>query len=315
MYRNIKGDKEGYITKEELEIQKFIYNLIFIPISILMGILIVMMIFVSFDTFVVAIVFLLIIFLFLIAKTCIFFDLYDRCINKGEKITRKYFYQKLTYLNLARTTKEERKTQYGVEGIITGKEFSEIDRNKDGRILLSEFYPLTEKEIVNKILTVDTNFSKTEFYSYVKSILVKIQEAFTSRQYKKLRFFEEDALYYNHKSLIENKKNIYDNITLRVKGVLLKDFKIEGNKQIIVVAITVVNESSWFGPTNIPIIMSFARNKDFKTNSKLSTTNCCNCGAVIDVDDYGKCTYCNTSLVSGELGWVLIDIKEISLSK
>ena len=38
---------------------------------------------------------------------------------------------------------------------------------------------------------------------------------------------------------------------------------------------------------DFPYIMMFARNKGVKTvdNVHLSTTNCCNCGAVIDVDD------------------------------
>ena len=32
-----------------------------------------------------------------------------------------------------------------------------------------------------------------------------------------------------------------------------------------------------------------------------------------NVDDNGVCTYCNTSLVSGEVDWVLVDIKNIEV--
>ena len=51
-----------------------------------------------------------------------------------------------------------------------------------------------------------------------------------------------------------------------------------------------------------------------KTDSHLSTNNCPNCGAVIEVDDNGVCKYCETSLVSGDTEWVLSDIRNIKIS-
>lgn len=64
-----------------------------------------------------------------------------------------------------------------------------------------------------------------------------------------------------------------------------------------------------------PYAMVFSRNVGVKTNPnvELSSTNCSNCGAVIDVLDDGVCMYCNTSVVSGEYDWVLVYMKLINI--
>lgn len=195
-----------------------------------------------------------------------------------------------------------------------------IDENVEGYILKNTKYNLTEAEVLDKILEVDENFSKTHFYSYTKNLFTLIQEAWSNNDYHKLRSFEGDRLFNNHKKeiidLIKAKKtDVRDKIY--IKGVLLKDFIIEDNKEILIVAITVSmrrvfnNEET---RTDYPYLMAFSRNVGVKTNPdlELSTTNCFNCGAVIDVSDDGICNYCDTSLVSGEHEWVLVDLKLLS---
>ena len=196
----------------------------------------------------------------------------------------------------------------------TGKE------NIDGYVLKNEPYHLTEAEVLDKILKVDKDFSKTHFYSYTKSLFILIQEAWSNNDYHKLRFFEDDRLFFSHKNeiidLINSKqKDIRDNI--HIKGVLLKDFRIENNKEILIVAITAKMRRIFNFEENeytYPYIMAFSRNVGVKTNPniELSTTNCSNCGAVIKVSDDGICNYCNTSLISGEHEWVLVDLKLIN---
>lgn len=213
----------------------------------------------------------------------------------------------------------------GVEGLISGRDFDLLDENGDGKIMIHEFYPLTEQEVVDRILKVDENFSLTEFKMYVKNVFIIIQEAFVTKNYRLIRAFESDVLFNQHKLYI-NKLIDYDdlkeNIGINIKGVLLKDYKIEAGKQIVVVALTTGkkrNLGNRFSTCNgdVPYILTFMRDKGVKTleNKKLSTTNCRNCGAIMKVDSHGFCKYCNTSLVSGELDWVLVDIKNISLGK
>lgn len=213
----------------------------------------------------------------------------------------------------------------GVEGLISGKEFDLIDENHDGKIMVHEFYPLTEQEVVEKILNVDENFSITELKTYVKNVFLLIQEAFTTKNYRKLRAFESDILFNQHKLYITsliNCNELDEKDDVNIKGVLLKDFKIEGRKQVLVVALTTgmkKNLSNRFSTCegDVPYILTFMRKKGIKTkiDTELSTSNCSNCGAVINVDSNGVCKYCNTSLVSGDLEWVLVDIKNIALGK
>lgn len=208
-----------------------------------------------------------------------------------------------------------------VEGIIGDRERDIIDKDDDGYILVHEFYPLTEADVLFKVMKKDNNFSKKDFYNYVKNLFILMQEAWSNNDYFKLRSFEADKLYYRHKKEIENliaakEKDVREEVI--VKGVMLKDFRIENNKQILVVALTANMIRSLGGETiqeDYPYIMAFSRNLDVKTNSKvkLSVTNCCNCGAEVNVSDEGVCKYCDTSLVSGEHEWVLVDMKLINI--
>ena len=228
------------------------------------------------------------------------------------------------------------KSGNGVEGIVVGKEYEKIDKNKDGHILISEMYPLSEEEVLEKILAVDSNFSKTQFKSYVRALFMLLQKAWSNNNYHALRAIESDNLYYEHRAKIEELilNNCYDKReNIGIRGCLLKEFKIEGDKEVLVVALTARMLRSFDGDVfrlkeakkkltlfgdnvgTVPYIMTFMRNKGVKTKTgvPLATSNCSNCGAVINVDDNGVCTYCNTSLVSGEVDWVLVDIKNIEL--
>ena len=208
-----------------------------------------------------------------------------------------------------------------VEGIVGDRERDIIDKDDDGYILVHEFYPLTEPDVLVKVMKKDTAFSKKDFYDYVKNLFMLMQEAWTNNDYFKLRSFEADRLYYRHKREIERliaaeEKDI--RVDVKVKGVMLKDFRIENNKQILVVALT-ANMRRIYGDDDTqedyPYIMAFSRNIGVKTNSKvkLSVSNCCNCGAEVNVSDKGVCKYCDTSLVSGEHEWVLVDMKLINI--
>ena len=229
------------------------------------------------------------------------------------------------------------KSGNGVEGIVVGKDYEKIDKNKDGRILISEMYPLSEDEVLEKILAVDGNFSKTQFKSYVRALFMLLQKAWSNNNYRALRPLEADSLYFEHKARIEDliERNCFDKReNIGIRGCLLKEFKVEGDKEVLIVALTARMTRSFDGDVfrskewlenkfvkfdnnmgNVPYIMTFMRNKGVKTKTgvPLATSNCSNCGAVINVDDNGVCTYCNTSLVSGEVDWVLVDIKNIEL--
>ena len=215
-------------------------------------------------------------------------------------------------------------TADGVSDLIAHKDYEKLDVDGDGNLLVSEFYTMSEDDVEKEIKEIDEKFSIESFKSFAKSVFVVVQNAWSENDFKMLRPFQTDTLYYRQKLRIEDM--IDDNFVnkrthIRVKGVLLKDFRIEGDYEILVVMMTanmkVTHPSTIHATENgdVPYVLKFMRKKGVKSinSTELSTSNCSNCGAVIDVDDKGVCKYCNTSLVSGEHDWVLSDIRNIKL--
>ena len=207
--------------------------------------------------------------------------------------------------------------QTTVEGILDEKTRSMLDKDKDGRILISEYYPLSEEEVLQKILSVDSQFSKEDFYAWVKHLYSVILEALDKRNPVMLRRYESDYLYQRHVALFEDIAKSGAVISnYAIKGVLLKDFKIEGDKEILVVALSAsINKVNIYDDSYKSYILTFARKKGVKTTGTLlaKETNCPNCGAVLDLDSHGVCSYCHTLVSNGDFGWILIDMKSIKL--
>lgn len=207
--------------------------------------------------------------------------------------------------------------QTTVEGILDEKTRSMLDKDGDGEIMISEYYPLTEDEVLKKIFAVDSKFSKEDFYAWVKHLYSTILEALDKENPVMLRRFESDYLYQRHIALFEDIKASGASISnYAIKGVLLKDFKIEGDKEILVVALSAsINKVNIYDDNYKSYILTFARKKGVKTTGTLleKETNCPNCGAVLDLDDHGVCSYCHTTVSNGDFGWILIDMKSIKL--
>lgn len=207
--------------------------------------------------------------------------------------------------------------QSTVEGILDEKTRSMLDKDGDGEIMISEYYPLTEDEVLKNILAVDPKFSKEDFYAWVKHLYSTILEALDKENPVMLRRFESDYLYQRHIALFEDIKASGASISnYAIKGVLLKDFKIEGDKEILVVALSAsINKANIYDDNYKSYILTFARKKGVQTTGTLleNETNCPNCGAVLDLDDHGVCSYCHTTVSNGDFGWILIDMKIIKL--
>lgn len=207
--------------------------------------------------------------------------------------------------------------QTTVEGILDEKTRSMLDKDGDGEIMISEYYPLTEDEVLKKVFAVDSKFSKEDFYAWVKHLYSTILEALDKENPVMLRRFESDYLYQRHIALFEDIKASGASISnYAIKGVLLKDFKIEGDKEILVVALSAsINKANIYDDNYKSYILTFARKKGVQTTGTLleKETNCPNCGAVLDLDDHGVCSYCHTTVSNGDFGWILIDMKSIKL--
>lgn len=217
-----------------------------------------------------------------------------------------------------------------VAGILTGKEFRMLDQDGDGKIAIHEYYPLTEKEVLEKILKEDEFFSKEKFYTWTRFVYQSLLKAFRERKVSLLRHFEADSLYFQHKQKIDeyiqkNEIRVLERVAF--KGGLLKDYHIEGNQQILVVALA-VNLVDYLmdskgkviqGNSNQRVrkqyILTFVRDLGIKTTkfSNQTATSCPNCGANIELSEDGKCGYCGGIVTTGKYGWVLLSIKDIRI--
>lgn len=217
-----------------------------------------------------------------------------------------------------------------VDGMLEGREFDFLDQDGDGKIAIHEYYPLTEVEVLEKILKEDKHFSKSRFYTWTCMVFQSVMRAFSTKDVSLLRSFEEDSLYIQHKQKIQqyiDKKETRKIDRIVIKGTLLKDYHIEGDKQLLVVALAANLVDALFDSSSHTIsghpyyrvrrqyILTFVRNVGVKTTkySNLINTTCPNCGASVQLLEDGTCSYCGSVVTTGKYGWVLLSIKDIKV--
>ena len=226
-------------------------------------------------------------------------------------------------------TKKRKDTRNSkVEGIIKGRQFDLLDSNSDGIISVDEFYPLTEEEVLEKIKESNQSFSKDEFYSYCKELFTKLQSIWTSKDLKKLRVLEDSKLFNQHKLIIEdlNSNSLTDyRKDIFIKGVLLKDYKVEEDNEVVVVALTAdvkkyvldsmgeIISGDKEHRVTIPYILTLVKNKN-NSISKIDKINCPNCGSVVSIDDDNVCKYCGSIIDNNDNNWKLLDIRNIDIN-
>ena len=178
--------------------------------------------------------------------------------------------------------------------------------------------------VADKIRDIDPAFSSEKFLSWAQEVFMKIQEAWTTRDWKPIRPFESETLFATHQQQLNeyirlNKINVIEKIG--IKHCSLKSFSVDGDKETLVVLLNAVMRDyvidaetkkvlesdprrDWF----MKYRMTFVRKAGVKTKpglSNLSTTNCPCCGAPTEVTSAGQCPYCGSIITNGEHDWVL----------
>ena len=159
---------------------------------------------------------------------------------------------------------------------------------------------------------------------------MKIQQAWTDRNWKVIRPFESNELFNTHNSqLNEYIKNHKINVVekINISNATLREFRQDGDKEVLVVELHavmrdyVIDEKTkkvlesnpnkdWY----MKYLMTFNRKKGVLTKagtSNKSTTHCPNCGAPTEITSSGQCEYCDSVITTGEHDWVLSDIHSI----
>ena len=175
-----------------------------------------------------------------------------------------------------------------------------------------------------QIREIDPMFSAENFMSFAREVFVKLQYAWMDREWEKIRPFESNELFEQHKEQLQylidkNQINVMERICVRHTH--LNSFRQDGDKEILVMTlksamkdytIDAITKKVVQGDPNEDVYMTytltFMRKAGVKTKEgtdKKSTTNCPNCGAPTKITSSGKCEYCGSIITTGEHDWVL----------
>ena len=205
-----------------------------------------------------------------------------------------------------------------------------INRQVENQIQ-SDTTPDYSAIVANQIQTIDPAFSADKFIGFAREVFMKIQEAWTTKDWKPIRPFESETLFNMHKQQLDEyirlgKTNVVEKIG--IKHCSLHSFQEDGDKEVLVVWLNAVMRDyviddatknvlesdpnrDWF----MKYEMVFNRKAGLKTDPGRkgnAITNCPNCGAPTEVTSSGQCSYCGSVITNGEHDWVLTDIRSRS---
>ena len=215
------------------------------------------------------------------------------------------------------------------------KDMTDINKVKDvlndlGNDTSSSTVNTNTKGIAEEIRQSDPEFSEEKFLSWSKDVFVKLQAAWTARDWKIIRPFESNELFEQHNAQLQeyinnNRINVIER--LAVESADLMSHRFDGDKEIIEDYLKAVMKDYIIDATTKEVVegnkttdwhmkykLTFARKNGVKTHagtSNKSTTNCPNCGAPTEITSAGQCEYCGSVITTGEHDWVLTGLEGI----
>lgn len=215
------------------------------------------------------------------------------------------------------------------------KDMTDMNKVKDvlndlGNDVSSSTVNTNTKGIAEEIRQSDPEFSEEKFLSWSKDVFVKLQAAWTARDWKIIRPFESNELFEQHNAQLQeyinnNRINVIERLS--VESADLMSHRFDGDKEIIEVYLKAVMKDYIIDATTKEVVegnkttdwhmkykLTFARKNGVKTHagtSNKSTTNCPNCGAPTEITSAGQCEYCGSVITTGEHDWVLTGLEGI----
>ena len=183
------------------------------------------------------------------------------------------------------------------------------------------------RQVAAQIAGVDPLFSEEKFVSFTKELFVKLQNAWTARDWEPMRLFETPELFEQHKKQIDgyietNRINVMDRIAVNYS--YLYNYRQESDKEVLEVALKSTMKDYIIDANTKELLegsktedrhtiykLTFERKKGVVTEAQedVKTTNCPNCGAPTKITSAGKCEYCGSVIMIGDHGWVLSNLE------
>lgn len=186
------------------------------------------------------------------------------------------------------------------------------------------------RNVEQQIKQIDPMFSAEKFLSWSKEVFIKLQAAWTKRDWNQIRPFESNELFAQHEAqlqeFIDNGKiNVVERVAVRQAE--LYSFVQDGDKETLTITLNAVmrdyiidekTKAVLEGNKNQDMYMTykltFIRKAGIKTKEgtdSLEATNCPNCGAPTQITSAGQCEYCGSVITTGEHDWVLANLEGI----
>lgn len=180
------------------------------------------------------------------------------------------------------------------------------------------------KAVGEKIRETDQFFNDEKFLSWAKTSFIKLQTAWTERDWETIRPIESESLFEQHSRQLKgyvDRKQINKMDRISVNYAELVSYDTDNEKDILVVALNSSMNDYIIDETTGNVVkgdkdrritntykLTFIRKKGVLTSEgtdKVNTTNCPNCGAPTNITSSGKCEYCGAVITTGEHDWVL----------
>ena len=184
-----------------------------------------------------------------------------------------------------------------------------------------------QAQILLAVNKIDPQFSDIRFVSWAKENFILLQQAWTARDWSKIRPFEKEELFRQHELQLQeyintHRINYIENINISDAYLHLYRRDIQYEYLTVYMSTRIIDyivdertgnviKGSKDKYCYIDYLMTYMRKKGVKTDISTGTkANVCpHCGAPLDsISSAGQCNYCGCIVTSGEFNWVLAEM-------
>ncbi len=216
----------------------------------------------------------------------------------------------------------------------SGGEYKKSGKTSDNKTFKNKVKDEDDGYTIDMLKEKDPGFSEGEMVSWVNNVFIQLQNAWTEKDWMKVRPYESDGLFNTHKKQLEQyinkgQTNVVEDIAILstefenykedssneylsyIIKARYKDYVIEDETNVVVK-----------GSLNQKYLMeyrvSFMRTLNSKTERSEKSSDalsCPNCGAPISINESGVCDYCGSYVTSGQYSWILYQLEPLSQNK
>lgn len=169
---------------------------------------------------------------------------------------------------------------------------------------------IKEEDLIKKIKEKNPGIDIDKLKKEVAVKYMKIIRAYNTADLKTLVQLETNSLYEKHKIEIENGLKKSPSSIYKYNHAEITGFSFDNNMQKIIMKLSVLADNEDLIQDNtagnlLVTIEIVCTNKQNVTKNEV----CPNCGAKVDINIQGQCTYCKSLLINTNHSWLINTIK------